>query len=32
MELSKLLKNIKPTAIVGDAEVEITGINIDSRK
>ena len=32
MKLSQLLKNINPITIVGDAEVEITGVNIDSRK
>ena len=32
MKLSELLKNIKPTAIVGDSEQEVTGIEIDSRK
>lgn len=32
MKLSELLKNIKTIAIVGSEDVEITGINIDSRK
>ena len=32
MKLSELLKNIKPTAVVGDCETEITGVEIDSRK
>ena len=32
MKLSELLKNIKPTVIVGDSEREVTGIEIDSRK
>lgn len=32
MKLSELLKNIKPIAIVGDASVEVTGIELDSRK
>ena len=32
MKLSELLKNVKPTTIVGDAEREVTGIEIDSRK
>ena len=32
MKLSELLKNIKPTAIVGDSEQKVTGIEIDSRK
>ena len=32
MELKKLLKNISPLEIRGNVEVNITGINIDSRK
>jgi len=32
MKLRELLKNIKPTAIVGDSERDVTGIEIDSRK
>ena len=32
MKLSKLLKYVKPIAIIGDADVEIQGVNIDSRK
>jgi UDP-N-acetylmuramoyl-L-alanyl-D-glutamate--2,6-diaminopimelate ligase len=32
MKLNELLKNIKPLAIIGDAEVDITGVNIDSRR
>ena len=32
MKLSELLKNVTPIAIHGNAEVEITGVNIDSRK
>ena len=32
MKLSELLKLIKPIAIIGNAEAEITGVNIDSRK
>ena len=32
MRLSKLLKYVKPITIVGNAEVDITGVNIDSRK
>ena len=32
MKLSELLKYIKPIAIIGNAEVDITGVNIDSRK
>ena len=32
MKLSELLKNVQPIAIVGDADVEVTGIKIDSRQ
>jgi UDP-N-acetylmuramoyl-L-alanyl-D-glutamate--2,6-diaminopimelate ligase len=32
MKLSDLLKNIKPISIKGDAEAEITGVDIDSRR
>ena len=32
MKLSKLLKYVKPIAIIGDTDVEIQGVNIDSRK
>lgn len=32
MKLSELLKNVKPVAIHGNADVEIEGVNIDSRK
>ena len=32
MRLKELLKNIKPTQIVGDENTDITGVNIDSRK
>ena len=32
MKLSELLKYVKPIAIVGNADVDITGVNIDSRK
>ena len=32
MKLQELLKNIEPTQTIGDVEVEITGVNIDSRK
>ena len=32
MRLKELLKNIKPTQVVGDENTDITGINIDSRK
>ena len=32
MKLSLLLKNINPLQVVGNDDVEITGINIDSRK
>ena len=32
MKLKELLKYVKPLAVVGDDGVEITGVNIDSRK
>ena len=32
MKLTELLKNVKPLSIVGNAEVDITGVNIDSRR
>ena len=32
MKLSELLKNIKPTAIIGETDIDITGVNIDSRR
>ncbi len=32
MKLSELLKGIKPKQVVGDADIDITGVNIDSRK
>lgn len=32
MKLSELLKNVRPVAIHGNADVEIEGVNIDSRK
>ena len=32
MTLSELLKNIKPLQVVGDADVEVRGIHIDSRQ
>ncbi len=32
MKLTELLKYVKPIAIIGDADVEITSVNIDSRK
>ena len=32
MRLSEIIRNINPTGIVGDAEVEISDIDIDSRK
>jgi UDP-N-acetylmuramoyl-L-alanyl-D-glutamate--2,6-diaminopimelate ligase len=32
MKLAELLKNIKPIQIVGDADIEIKGVQIDSRK
>ena len=32
MKLSELLKDVKPIAITGDSEAEITGVDIDSRQ
>jgi len=32
MKLNDLLKNIKPTDVVGSTDVEIAGVNIDSRR
>ena len=32
MELSQLLKNIKPTQVAGSTDTDITGVNIDSRR
>ena len=32
MRLSELLKNVKPLCIIGAEDVDITGVNIDSRK
>jgi UDP-N-acetylmuramoyl-L-alanyl-D-glutamate--2,6-diaminopimelate ligase len=32
MKLSELLKNIKPTVIIGDTDIDIIGVNIDSRR
>ena len=32
MRLKELLKTIKPLKIIGSEEVDITGINIDSRR
>nr|MBP7471400.1 UDP-N-acetylmuramoyl-L-alanyl-D-glutamate--2,6-diaminopimelate ligase [Prevotella sp.] len=32
MKLNELLKNIQPIEIIGDEEIEINGVNIDSRK
>ena len=32
MKLSELLKNVQPIAIIGDADVEVTGVKIDSRQ
>jgi UDP-N-acetylmuramoyl-L-alanyl-D-glutamate--2,6-diaminopimelate ligase len=32
MKLQELLKAINPLAIIGDADADITGVNIDSRK
>src|SRR5574344_256871 len=31
MKLNEVLKNIQPVKVIGDAEVEVTGVNIDSR-
>ena len=31
MKLNELLKTVKPTQIIGNADIEITGVNIDSR-
>ena len=30
MKLQELLKNIEPIQIIGDVDVEVSGINIDS--
>ena len=32
MKLNELLRNVKPLCIIGDAEVEVTGVKIDSRQ
>jgi len=32
MKLSEVLKRVKPIAIEGNADIEITGVNIDSRR
>ena len=32
MKLNKLLKNVKPICIIGSDDIDITGVNIDSRK
>ena len=32
MKLNELLENVEVLNILGDTEVEITGVNIDSRK
>lgn len=32
MKLNELLKSVKPLDIIGNGEVEITGVNIDSRR
>ena len=32
MRLSELLKYVKPICIIGDEQIDITGVNIDSRK
>ena len=32
MKLSELLKYVKPVSIIGDEQIDITGVNIDSRR
>ena len=32
MKLNELLKNVRPIAVIGDGDVEITGVKIDSRQ
>ena len=32
MKLNEMLRNITPLQVIGDAEMEIKGVNIDSRK
>ena len=32
MKLNELLKNVKPICIIGSDDIDITGVNIDSRK
>ena len=32
MKLKELLKNVEVLNIIGDAEADITGVNIDSRR
>jgi len=32
MVLNNILKNVKPLHIIGDVEIEVTGVNIDSRR
>ena len=32
MVLSELLNDLKPTSIVGSTDIDITGVNIDSRR
>ncbi len=32
MRLSELLKYVKPLCVIGDEQIDITGVNIDSRK
>ena len=32
MRLSDILKNVKPLAIIGDADIDISGVKIDSRQ
>ena len=31
MRLSELLKYVKPLCIIGDEQIDITGVNIDSQ-
>ena len=32
MKLNELLKNVRPIAVIGDGDVEISGVKIDSRQ
>jgi len=32
MKLNELIRNIKPTAVIGSDDIDITGVNIDSRR